>query len=532
VWGRKKDSGPPAGEIVTLDEQIRRLRSLASTSARPETVGPLITVLTARATLASMQDRYDDAREDRRAAAGLLRGFDGQPSPVDPATVRLVWMGAALSEHRAGDLDAALEAATRAVGSMPRPPAEDIEMYAAFLQDLADLRQQLRDAGRLADVVGVAELISDLATRLTEADEATFGVVLGTALVNEAAARANAGDLESAGAVNEEAIGVLREHQPTSSAITLALGNRARWERRSGQWEEAIATEQLALAGVRSGPATTRQEIERLNSLFLTLVHSGRPAEAERTSCEAVELARRLVDADPAQTSLLATLLGNQANVRRELHRYDDALLSSEEALSIRERLVLSDPSSDSDRGLAMILNNHAGVLRRLGRLEEAAHSAGRSVALRRRLAEDGKPNTTALLANSLNSHAEQLGHLGDCEQAVRLAEEARDLYDGLPPPGAVKKYLRANQETLGRVLALAGRHDDAVAAAQRAVELGRAAADEAPGEVRELASCWESLADRLTEVGRTSEAEMALAEAARLRTAQASWPSSCTTHP
>jgi tetratricopeptide (TPR) repeat protein len=170
-----------------------------------------------------------------------------------------------------------------------------------------------------------------------------------------------------------------------------------------------------------------------------------------------------------------------------------------------------------------MILNNHSAVLRRLGRVAEAAEAAGRSVDVRRRLAQDGIPNSVALLANSLNTHAEQLGHLGEAERAVRLAEEARDLYVALPPPGAISKFVRANQETLGRVLAQAGRPDEALEAATQAVAIGRRAAAEAPGELPELARCLGSLADRLAEIGRADEAEAARTEAAQVAAAPAS---------
>jgi tetratricopeptide (TPR) repeat protein len=518
MWGRKPDATGPVEQPVSLDEQIQRVRALVASSARPETVGPLVTLLTARATVASMADRYDDALDDRRAAVGLLRGFEGQASPVDRSTSRLAWMGAALSERRAGDLDAALDAAARALEVMGSPVPDDVQMYAAFLEDLDALRRDLRVAERREDAVRAAELTSDLAARLAEEDEEAFGGPLGLVLVNEAAARANAGDLETAASVNDEAVRLLREHAPTGPALVTALRNRAAWERRSGQWEEAVATEQLALAAVRTARPATRAEVERSNSLFITLVRSGRREEAEQTISEAIGLARSLVDADPAQASMLATLLGNQANLRGELGRYDDALASSTEALALRERLAATSPSRESDQGLAMVLNNHAAVLRRVGRLEEAASSAARSVELRRRSAADGTPNSLALLANSLNSLAEQLGRLGEAEIAVRHAEEARDLYASLPPPGAVEKFLRANQETLGRVLALAGRPDEALLAAQRAVEHGRAAADEAPGERAELASCLEALAERLGDAGRDPEAEAARTEATSLR--------------
>jgi tetratricopeptide (TPR) repeat protein len=69
----------------------------------------------------------------------------------------------------------------------------------------------------------------------------------------------------------------------------------------------------------------------------------------------------------------------------------------------------------------------------------------------------------------------------------------------------------------------VSGRYDEALDAARRAVELGREAAAEAPGELPELASCLEALADRLTAVGRAQEAASARAEALQLRTSMAS---------
>jgi hypothetical protein len=105
----------------------------------------------------------------------------------------------------------------------------------------------------------------------------------------------------------------------------------------------------------------------------------------------------------------------------------------------------------------------------------------------------------------------------------VSLALEAQELFEGLPAPGAQKRFLRANQDTLGFVLAVAGRHDEAVEAASRAVDLGRDAAAAAPGDIPELASCLEALADRLDQTGRAEEAESARAEASRLRAAPAS---------
>jgi tetratricopeptide (TPR) repeat protein len=517
MWSRRKQE-PPA-QALDLDEEIRRLRGVVAQPGGQEAVGPLIALLTARATLAGINDLDERRREDRRAAAGLLRAFDGLPSPVDRHTDLLARLGLLPVERGSGRLDEALDAAAWAVEHLGDIGPDERELCAAYLVDLDLLRADLAAAGRRDEALRVATLASDLATRLAEQDEPAYAEALAVAWVNEAAARANAGDFDGAHALNTEAIALLEERSPGSRALTTALANRAHLERRDGRWSDAVATEQRLAAEAHDADPESAAEVARLNGLFLTLVRAGRKVEAEATAMEAVEVARRLAAADPARESTVATLLGNLANVRRELGRLDDAFTASSEALRIREHDALTRPSPESDQGLAMVLNNHSGLLRRLGRIAEAADCAGRSVEVRRRLAAaDGSPNRVALLANSLNTHAEQVWRLGEPERAVALAEEATALFESLPPPGAVKKFLRANQQTYGQALAAAGRVEDAIAASGRAVALGREAAAEVPGETSELAGCLESYADVLDRAGRAEEGAAARAEATHLR--------------
>lgn len=519
MWSRRKQDAP--AQTLDIDQEIQRLRSLVAQPGGQEAVGPLIALLTARGTLAGMHDLDERHREDRRAAAGLLRAFDGSPSPVNRHTDLLARMGLLPVERGEGRLDDALEAARWAVEHVAEVGPDEREICAAYLVDLDRLRSDLANAGRGDDALRTAAWASDLAVKLVESDEAEYAEALAVAWVNEAAARANAGDRDGARALNDEAIALLEERSPGSKALTTALTNRASLERRDGRWAEAVATEQRLAAGVHESSPASGDELERLNQLFLTMVRAGRPEEAERTIGEAVAIARRMAAEDPEREHVLATLLGNQANVRGELHRYDDALASSQEALEIRERRATARPSPETDTGLAMILNNHAAVLRRVGRLEEAAESAARSVEVRRRLAAQADdPNRRALLANSLNTHAEQVWRLGDAARAVTLAEEAQQVFATLPPPGAMKKFLRANQQTYGLALAAAGRMDEALAAAERSVALGREAAAQAPGETAELASCLESYADALDQAGRPGDAAAARDEASGLRAA------------
>jgi tetratricopeptide (TPR) repeat protein len=435
VWGRKKQRAA-SPEAPDLDELIAKLRGAVASNAQPAEVGQLISLLTLRGTLAIQADRDEAGLDDRRTAAALLRGYDGEASPVPRNTDLLVRMGLAAAERTVGNVDEAMAAAVWALEHVGKVEADDTEICEAFVADLDGIRAALTRAGRHAEALQAAGLASDLAARLAEHDEPAYLSLVGAAWVNEAGARARGGDVDGAQALNEDAIRLLEADAPTSPALATALANRAHLLEHTGQWDEAVTTEKKLLAGVRADDPASREEIQRLNALVDTQVASGEPAEAERTLSEALTLARGLAAHDPAETSALAALLGNQADVRRELGRYDDALASSEEALKLREQLVLDSPSAENDEGLAMALNSHSGVLRHLDRYADAAAAAGRSVELRRRHVDPDVPESVALLAESLSSHADHLEQGGRAEEAASARAEASQLRASLAPAG------------------------------------------------------------------------------------------------
>ena len=141
---------PQPGEAIDLDQQIHAVREAVDSDTDNRTEA-LVSLLSARATLLLKADLHDQALDDLREAAGLLRGYDALPCPVAANTARFVWALLAAMERAAGRLDAALEAASRAVGVREPLPADRDEMYEAFAGDLVGLAEDLDAAGRADD---------------------------------------------------------------------------------------------------------------------------------------------------------------------------------------------------------------------------------------------------------------------------------------------------------------------------------------------------------------------------------------------
>ncbi|XXX78781.1 AAA family ATPase [Sorangium sp. So ce134] len=171
------------------------------------------------------------------------------------------------------------------------------------------------------------------------------------------------------------------------------------------------------------------------------------------------------------------------------------------EAIGRLERIA-GQAEADGMRGqLRLVLTNLAAFLLRAGRAGEAAETAGRTAEL---AAEAGDP---ALRASALSLRADALGRVGDLDGALAAADEAEALQRAHRDRRQALTLLRRAQ-----ILALAGRHADALADARAARSVAEARAD------RDLAlgaRLWELLhLARRGEVG-VAALEEAVAEAA-----------------
>jgi tetratricopeptide (TPR) repeat protein len=322
----------------------------------------------------------------------------------------------------------------------------------------AALIASLNDAlvSKLGDLVAEAQLASD----------ASLGHALALALQR-------AGSIESA----EALVGKL----PPSSLAVAELG---------------VATFQLLLSHDHS-PET---ELNLRGNLAHWLAQLGRSDEAIEMGYGAVAQARTLAltGAGPDRT-MLAVLLVNLGDSLGHADRYEDALLATDEALTIFRQDL--DPAPASQEYLAVALMNRARYLDFLGEEREATSALEEAVPILRRLAE-----VDASYRGRLAGLLEQLSEIHRKwrreAEAVATMTEALEIYRELTAsnPDAYAIYLAGALVNASGLYWSQGMSADALSLAEEAVARCRGLAQVNPGRYQPwLAIALDTRADCAT---------------------------------
>ncbi len=195
-----------------------------------------------------------------------------------------------------------------------------------------------------------------------------------------------------------------------SRAIGLAHYELAMCYRQVG--DTAIVREHLSKASSALHAAGDRRHLALVHSLSsISLAQAGRFTEAMAALRQAERLASR-VHAD----DVVATVVGNQANVLTFEHRY-------EQALTLAERSVALHESHGSGHGLAVALATLGQICVRLGDLSRAQDTLHRALAVR-------SPIQFHETAGAVHDTLAQI-HLiqGNYDAARECLERARDEY-------------------------------------------------------------------------------------------------------
>jgi tetratricopeptide (TPR) repeat protein len=223
------------------------------------------------------------------------------------------------------------------------------------------------------------------------------------------------------------------------AGYNLALGNRAEALRLLGRLDEAVAAQELAIGSVlaRTGgaaPAALAADYAQLGRLEEL---RGRFAEAEAAYARAL-----VIGGDDAN------MLAGRARCLIRLERFADAAATEERVLAIRP-------------GDFTALATLASLLERLERHDRVAPLFRAAIAVAPRPI-DRAAVTTRLIR--FLAHCPDPGHR-DLAQAILLAEGLADA-TGRRDPAAL--------DVLASVYAEAGRRDDAITTAERALDLAR----------------------------------------------------------
>jgi DNA-binding NtrC family response regulator/tetratricopeptide (TPR) repeat protein len=284
-----------------------------------------------------------------------------------------------------------------------------------------------------------------------------------------------------------------------SRAIGLAHYELALCYRQVG--DTAIVRDHLTKAASALHAAGDRRHLALVHSLSgISLAQLGRYTEAMAALRQAERLAVRAEAND-----VLATVCGNQANVRTIEHRYDQALALAERSVTLHE-------SRGPGHGLAAALASLGQICVRLGDLDRAQHALHRALAVR-------TPIQFHETAGAVHDTLAQI-HLiqGHYDAAREALEHARQTY-GAYGRQTSHWYDWSVRVLLARLALRRGASDEAIALADETIAAGAPPFDALQATL--------IAAEALATGGRLDEAETRLARAAEQldpRSAPATW--------
>jgi tetratricopeptide (TPR) repeat protein len=218
-----------------------------------------------------------------------------------------------------------------------------------------------------------------------------------------------------------------------------------------------------------------------LNNLSYRLSYVSRHDEALDAAQEAVALYRRLAETNAdAYLPDVAGALNNLSYRLSYVSRHDEAVGAAQEAVALYRRLAETNADAYLP-DVAGALNNLSNQLSRLRhRNDEALDAAQEAVALYRRLAETNADAYLPDVAGALNNLSTSLSRRHRRDEAVAGLEEALDIYRRLaePNPDAYLPDVARTLNNLSNQLSRLRRHDEAVAAAQEALDTYRRLAE------------------------------------------------------
>ena len=278
-------------------------------------------------------------------------------------------------------------------------------------------------------------------------------------------AKALASALESAALLREEGAELAPGRLVVVERLAIALHNLAGLHAESARWKDAQATADEARGCWREAHAIGGV-LDYVHVGDLLAVSSqaqnglGNLREALETAEMAVSVFRELVKDE----GRLAMALENFGNAQASLGMADAALVSTQEAADLYEKLAEQQPEAFLPK-LATSFSNLAVTHYAAGKLPEALAFARKAIAVERKFAAKRPEAFNSTLAGSLNTLACIELKLGHTQEALDAANEA------IARAGSVPSERARYRNTLGKIQVQLGQHVDALVSAQQALD-------------------------------------------------------------
>jgi tetratricopeptide (TPR) repeat protein len=266
------------------------------------------------------------------------------------------------------------------------------------------------------------------------------------------------------------------------------------------------------IAGQLGDQTKARVSFEKAAELFAELAQtSDKPAECRQQQAMAL--------------NNLALLYAGQGKT-------DDARECYNTAIQLQSDVVASvKPPKAASRLLAELYTNRGLLERQSGDAPGARKSLTRAIAQLEKIVaatpEDDEARHALAMAFNNRSFVEQTSHWEDAEQSCRRAVElfeelAATEEDNQANSAATRGDLALSYNNLAAIRGHLGKHNEAITAFRRAVELQEQLVRQAPGVVQfrsDLAITWNNLAQALARQEESHESNRAYDEAQRLFT-------------
>ncbi|AUG76746.1 ATP-binding protein [Kitasatospora sp. MMS16-BH015] len=463
---RQSEAGDHDGALESAQEAVVLLRRLAAGGAserRFHLAGALSQLGVAQAETG----RRNAAVVSGRRAVALFRRLSGDEFPNRPWALAGALHNLSHHQGSVGDRGRALVTSRKAV-----------ELYRA-----------LAEGGAEQAVAALADALNGLSIRQVEAGELQQSV--GTAV---------------------EAVEIARRlvaEDPTVHLPRLACGLNGLSNQLAAMGEPRRAllaiTEVVEIRGklVRLDPDAHLEDfLAAMVNLSVQRHANGDRTGAVQASHAVAELLRGLPDTGRFRL-MLATTLQNLCHQLADIGDPAAAVTAADECIGLFRALAAESPEAFLPQ-LAAALSNRVAVQQTAGDPGGALTTAVEAVALYRGLAADFPEAFQPLLAVVLSILAGQQAYNGDRVGAHRTGQEAADLFSVLAEraPGVFGPRLAGALTNLSHHQRDVGLQREALASAERAVDLRRELVRADPAHLPELVSSLTALAASRTELG------------------------------
>ncbi|MBO4204834.1 tetratricopeptide repeat protein [Micromonospora echinofusca] len=394
-------------------------------------------------------DAAEEALELAREGVERYRPLaDGDPG-THRAHLAFVSATLGRIRYRLGHFAEAAAAAAEAVAiyrdQVGHEPDTRLAQLARELYNLAIARHAAGEPAAGSAAVEAVEAFR----RLAVADPAAWRPSVAQALAGLAAVRSAAGDTDAARVHLDEAVTLFRSVPTDNLAVrgefAAVLHNRSILTTGSGDWAERSVFNAEAVALSRDlldrdpSPARLMALARALELTWLLATGDRRPADAESAVAELVDVYRRLVATQPRlYRPVLARILGAHAGLLAQVGRPEEALPAAREAVELaREALTTAPPVLPPGTPgppvlLANMLEALTVVWQALHRPEDALTASAEAVRRRRALHRQDPQRHEVPLVATLRIRFTSLTGARRWNEALTLGAEIVERYRSL----------------------------------------------------------------------------------------------------